>query len=312
MATTKKEKKVKVAPAEKPSSQNGVSGIADRAMLVSLTVRRWQPHTTDKKISAEVANNHKASKDMGKYRKRLLAKAATQATSDIGHQLRSLHYDLTLPWSDDGPRILSGMGYMAYQQKVNALKQQFDTAWQAFLPEYPRHKAEAKALLGTAYNEEDYPPVSVLKTKFAVEIHVQPIPTGKDFRVDVGNEELARIRKQIDEDAKATIEASMKTVWGRLKAVVEHQAKRLKLYKQTDEGVEHSFRDSLVTNIVELLDLLPSLNVTEDKDLERFAIQVRKELTAYPATVLRDDEKVRTDVARRADEILAKMEGFLS
>ena len=42
----------------------------------------------------------------------------------------------------------------------------------------------------------------------------------------------------------------------------EHLAERLQAFQVTEEGVEHPFRDSVVTNLVKLVDILPKLNVT--------------------------------------------------
>jgi len=44
--------------------------LAERALLVTLNIRRWQAARTDKKITAEVASTHAVSeKRAGRYRK---------------------------------------------------------------------------------------------------------------------------------------------------------------------------------------------------------------------------------------------------
>jgi hypothetical protein len=63
---------------------------------------------------------------------------------------------------------------------------------------------------------------------------------------------------------------------------VSHLAERLQAYKVTGEGVEHPFRDSVVRNLVKLVDVLPKLNVTGDPELERLAAQVRASLLVDP------------------------------
>ena len=57
----------------------------------------------------------------------------------------------------------------------------------------------------------------------------------------------------------------------RLYEAVQHLADRLTAYKVTGEGVEHPFRDTVVTNLVKLVDVLPKLNITNDPELERLA-----------------------------------------
>ena len=42
-------------------------------------------------------------------------------------------------------------------------------------------------------------------------------------------------------------------------------AEHLQAYKVTEEGVEHPFRDSVITNLVRLVDVLPKLPSTPCK-----------------------------------------------
>lgn len=304
---TAKDKKVGPVAVPAPTGKHRIN---EHAMLVSLTVRRWHPHKTDREVGQEVATIHSADPTMGKYRKRLLAKETFAKLSSIINEIRNFHYFRTLPWSE-GSRILSSAAYLEYMAKMNELRQAFDAEWQAFLPLYPALKAEAQARMNSLYKEEDYPSIQDIATKFGVDIGVTPIPSGNDFRVDLGDAEVKRIRKEIEQQAQVTVEQAMKEVWGRLRDVVSHAAERLKAYKDDGAKVEHPFRDTLVTNITELLDVIPSLNITNDPKLAKFANTIRAEITAYSAVVLRDDAKVRESVAQKADDILAKMAAFL-
>jgi len=87
-------------------------------------------------------------------------------------------------------------------------------------------------------------------------------------------------------------------------------AERLQAYKVTEEGVEHPFRDSVVTNLVKLVDILPKLNVTADVELERLAAQVRTSLVVDPQE-LRKSEAVRTEIARSAAAIADRMAAYM-
>lgn len=312
-AVKKPAHKAAVKPATVAKVEVNPSALGERAMLVSMTIRRWHPHITDKQISDKVAEDHNAKHDAGKYRKRVLPKEALFKLASIGNKLRALHYYRTLPWTDEGYRILSSAGYLEYTEKARQLIDQYNEEWQTnFLPNYQQFKDDWKVRTGSMYKEEDYPPVSALKEKFGVDISIRPLPTAEDFRVQVGDDEVKRIRKSIEEESKKTVEAAMKEVWGRLRDVVAHMAERLNAYKVTEDGTEGKFRDSLVGNIAELLDVVPSLNLTQDPALDQFAADIRKRLTAVTATVLRDDETVRKATAAAAEDILAKMAGYLA
>ena len=90
-----------------------------------------------------------------------------------------------------------------------------------------------------------------------------------------------------------------------------HLAERLQAYQVTEEGVEHPFRDSIVTNLVRLVDILPKLNVTADLELERLATQVRASLLVDPQE-LRKSESVRSETAKAATVIAQRMAGYMA
>jgi hypothetical protein len=299
-----------VAPAPAPVGSHVIN---DRAMLVGLTIRRWHPHKTDRVASQEIADAHKSDINMGRYRKRLVIKEHFKGMLTVINQLRNEFFFLTLPWSDDGYRILSANGYFEFTKRIADLKGKFNTEVAAFIPEYPSMKAEAEKRLNGLFNEADYPSESKLREMFGIDVTIRPIPSGKDFRVDVGDSEVKMIREAIEEQSKRVIENAVKDLWRRLQSVLEHASKRLKEYSvSTDGKVEHTFRDSTISNIIELVDIIPALNITNDPDLVKFAERIRKEVTAHTAEELRDQETLRVSVATKADDILSKMAGYLS
>jgi hypothetical protein len=311
MTKMAKKKEVKQAPAVLPVV--GIHKINDRAMLVGLTVRRWHPYCTDQKVSKDVAQRNNANSDMGRYRKRLIAKEVFAATRACETKLRVKHHFLTLPWADDGYRILSSTGYFPYIKAINEEIDKFKAEVAKFLPEYPRYREEAKKELNSLFNEADYPSESEIANKFIAYYDIRSIPAGEDIRVDIGVQELKKVQAAADARAEETIKAAIKDIWVRLQEVVSHASERLKAYSVGKDGkVEHTFRDSLITNIIELLDVVPALNVLGDPEITKFADAIRASMTQHPAEVLRDDEKLRVKTAWAADEILAKMSGFLT
>ena len=88
-------------------------------------------------------------------------------------------------------------------------------------------------------------------------------------------------------------------------------SERLKAYKVTEEGVENKFHDTLVTNLVKLVDVLPKLNITNDANLDRLAEQVRASLLVDPKE-LRKSESIRNDTANAADAIAEQMASYMA
>lgn len=285
------------------------------AMLVDMTIHRWTPMVTDRAAGKEVAQQHQAEVAMGRFVKNLLnPKApAIQKLVRLTNELRQAHTFRTLPWIDGGTRILSSKGYFAYTKAVSELVAQYKVASEEFIAGYEEAVKDARRRLGTLFVEGEYPSKDQLRHRFGVTLNFFPLPAREDFRVDLGNEETERIRKSIQETAQSQIDAAMKDVWGRLSAVLGKAVEKLNGYKRNSEGrIENGFRDTLITNITELLEMIPSLNITGDTKLTEFAEEIRKQITVYSADALRDNESLRPTVAKKAEEILSKMNGYLA
>jgi hypothetical protein len=69
-------------------------------------------------------------------------------------------------------------------------------------------------------------------------------------------------------------------------------------------------RDSVVTNLVKLVDVLPKLNVTGDPELERLAAQVCASLLVDPQE-LRESKSLRSETAKKAFAICDRMAAYM-
>jgi hypothetical protein len=71
---------------------------------------------------------------------------------------------------------------------------------------------------------------------------------------------------------------------------------------------ESRFHASLVTNVFDLVDLLPQLNVGQDQELNRFAAEIRNRLCVYPAHELKKNDMLRVTTASDAAALLDEMD----
>ena len=93
------------------------------AMLVSLRISAWSGRLYDRKASNHVAVHHEASASAGRYNKCLLPKAAFAALTATMSKARSSHYEQTLPWDDQGSRLLTVANYEHYMQLLDGLRE---------------------------------------------------------------------------------------------------------------------------------------------------------------------------------------------
>jgi hypothetical protein len=285
--------------------------LSSRAMLCSLSISMWCARKHDPDASEEIAMRHGAQADSGRYHKMLLPKQALAEIQKIVSEARQEHYFMTLPWDDNGYRVLPAAVYMDHGEKMRTLSNRFSVAVDTLARQFLTLVDQAKTRLGGLFRESDYPSTAELRAKFSFDTKVLPLPDAGDFRVALGDEEKDRIKRQITAAVEASLQVGTRELWFRLYEAVQHMADRLAAYKVTEQGVEHPFRDTVVTNLVKLVDVLPKLNITNDAELERLAEQVRTSLLVDPNS-LRKSESARAETAKAAAAIAQHMAGYMA
>lgn len=277
-----------------------------KAMLVDLSIKCWYARKHDRKVTEEVAEAHQTRGDVGRYNKNLLPVDALSydTVRRLVGEIRLEHYRQTLPWSNDGARILPAVNYLQYMEIMREKRGKFERAVKEFLVEYPGLRENAKEQLKTLYQAEDYPQVGRIEQLFGVSVKVFPLPAGEDFRVSLAGGDAEAIREQIEKDTRETVVEAMREPYRRLHVVVARMAERL-------GDPKGKFKDSLVSNIEELCDLLPSLNLTGDPEMGRMTDLVRSKLAGHDPDDLRDDAKLRKQVAEEARRIGADLAAFM-
>ena len=161
-----------------------------------------------------------------------------------------------------------------------------------------------RPVLNGLFSQEDYPSTDKLRKKFNLRLEVIPIPSGDDFRVKMSAEEHARVARDIDANVRESLARGTADLWERLKEVVSHMVDRL-------NEPESRFHATLVTNVQDLVKLLPQLNVVGDPELNRFATEIEKRLCNYNARDLKQNEILRVATANDATALLYEMDDLL-
>lgn len=288
--------------------------ISDRAMLASVRITQWTARKLDKRVTAEVNESHGAGADAGRYNKALLSKGALAKVAAIASAARTLHYERTLPWSDDGNRVLPATGYLEFASKMKALRADFDSAVAEFVGGYPAFVADARIKLNGLFDAADYPSAGDIARRFGFDVVLLPMPDARDFRVDVGDAESAAIRADIEARTAETIKAGMADLASRIAKTVGAMAETLGESRTNKAGETTSaiFRDSLVGNVRDLCALLPGLNITGDSRIAEFAARMESELLRHDAADLRVDPYARADTAKAAAAILADVSAYMA
>lgn len=264
-------------------------------MLASLNICQWSARKHDKAITNEVDKSHGA-KDGGRYNKLLIDKAALEPMEKIANAARSYHYKVTLPWGDNGDRLLVAALFMDYTKEMRDFKTQFQVSVNRFITDYPQLKVDARKRLGTMYDPNDYPPN--IADKFVMGWAFSPVPVANDFRVNLSADHVDAIKTDIEARMTERQVAAAKKVYERARKIVQ------KIAEQTSTK-ERRIYDSTIDNAREFVGLLPALNFTGDPELNRIGADLQ--ILLVDPDRLRQDHVLRQSTAKQAEALLARM-----
>lgn len=269
-----------------------------RSMLVELTIRQWTARKHDKKVSQEVDQGHGA-KNAGRYNKQLIAKDALEPIAKKASAIRQFHYARTLPWGNNGQRLLPAKFFMDYRNELVKHRDEFNRLVDTFIASYPQLISDARMRLGSLYDPSEYLPAADVRLGFGVEFDIFPVPTAGDFRVEVANEERAEIAAQIEAATQERQANATKACYERVRDVLQRM-------KQQCVAGKTRITDSLTADVRDLAGMLDDLNIAGDPELTRLAAEIRQGLLV-DVDDLRASPKTRQAVGDRAAELLDSM-----
>ena len=277
--------------------------ILTKAVLVNLSIGQFNPKRQDAKITSEVLNKHGVMGKAGNWMKNLIDPDSLDDIQKVAQYARMEHYRLSLPWADDGWRILPVAMYQQYQDTMRQARKDYQAEVEKFMAKYPSLIEEARRVLNGMFNAADYPSADTVQSKFYMSVNMSPVPSGNDFRVSLAGPDMVTMQADVDERVKAATQAAAKDLWQRLITPVKNMAEKL----GTKDAI---FRDTLVSNLEEIIGLIPSLNITGDATLETFARECKEKLAGVNPEDLRKNKDARAEVATQAADILKRLEGY--
>lgn len=308
-------------PFDIPLPPKDQTSLASKAMLSTVSISAWSGYRYDQEASEEFAEIHGAEKDSGRFNKRLVPRQDLEEITKIIGRARRDHEFVTLPWSDNGYRVLPAAAYMDHTKTMRSHASEFNAAVERFVVRF-EDLVKNQSRLGTLFKVGDYPGMrdeagslrfafpQELRKRFSFETKVLPLPDANDFRVSIGDEDRERIKRQIAESIQASLRVGTRELWQRLYKVVSHMSARMSQYNSAEEGKKPKLYDSMITNIIEVVDVLPKLNIAGDTELDRMANEIRCSLLVNPKE-LRKSEIMRADTAKAAAEIAQRMAAYM-
>lgn len=305
--------------------------ITTAAMLGTLNISVWEARRQDKNTAAEVtAQKGARSKRAATVHKHLLSEcSALEAIKSLRSEARVWFNNHTLPWDDNGRRIVPVARYMDVTDEAAKFAARFDALVNAFCNTYSSEISAQAFKMGALFDRGEYPPVDEVRAKFRFNFVVEPMPVAGDFRVDIGNEAARQLHEQYEKAMEQRVSAAVSDAWQRVKDQVVWVHERMTAVlnfnpddPQTVEDEEGSpdasdgaapkkrrrpkLYDSMLEQGLALTGLLRDLNVTNDPRLEEARHDLEKALSRIDMDSLRESPELQRSTQTAMQSIIDK------
>ena len=274
-------------------------------MLCELKISCWTGRKKDKSASASVTRQSYADNGTASVNKKLLGNCdELTAIQKFVANARNIHYSMTMPWSDLGMRLLPTAQYFKYHEQITELQSEFDSMVDTFCNNYTWEVSRAQARIGSLFRADDYPSEASIRDKFAFNMSYIPLPDSGDFRVDVGNDQRDVLESHYNDYYNKQLGSAMQDVWDRTYKALSNMSERLD-YGGGDK--KKVFRDSLVENVLDMVELLNVCNVTGDSQMSAMALKLDDALRGVTPDGLRNNETFRVETKRAVDDAIKSL-----
>jgi hypothetical protein len=277
--------------------------IASSAMLVELNFSVFTGRKNDRAVSAEIDAQKNTTTRAGNYHKKLFAdEPQFDAIQKFAGNTRTYHYHVTMPWSDSGARLLTTPLYFDYNARMTNEQMKFYDLVDVCAKDLNNMIMRAQTKLGAMFNVEDYPNEDEFRAKFRFSLKYLPVPEIGDFRVNVGNEALQYLNESYATYYDEQLKSAYKDVWQRTHEALANMSSKLA------GETKQVFRDSLVGNVREMIELLDKFNVTQDPVMKKAKTKIEYLLLGVTPDSLREDDGFRHDVKSKVDDLLKQFQ----
>jgi len=283
-----------------------VQSISSASMLVGLGIGVWTGRKQDKGASKEVTQIKQAEDGTAKVIKSLLWNCEElDALIKFAANVRNIHYNSTLPWTDMGPRLLPTPKYFAYHKNMSGLQAEFYRMVDVFISAYDLEVAASQAKLGDLFDVREYPNAEELRKKFSFTFNYLPLPDAGDWRLDINTEALASLRDQYKDHYASQLTGAMNDIWKRLYETLNTLSRQLS--DKTEDGKTPRIFASVFDRMQEVLDLMETCNMTNDMQMQLMQRKLAAAFRGIDAEAVKDDAYLRRDTKQAIDAAIKSL-----
>ena len=282
--------------------------ISSAAMIVDFNASVWTARKKDNKASDDVTSMNAADKGVANVTKNLLGECdELRAVQKFAANVRNIHYSMTMPWSDNGSRLLTTQQYFKYNEVMTDLQQEFYRLVGELLDVYEWRVIKAQDKLGTMFNRDEYPTRDSLQDKFGFRMSYEQLPDGGntgDWRLDLPHEAMQTLRTNYTDTFNLKIKGAMDDIWHKLHDNLTTLVRQLDV---NEEGKGNRLYDSVFDRAIELTEMLGTCNVTGDSQMEAMRRQLEQALHGLNLDQIKRSPTLREDTRTKLTAAIAAL-----
>jgi hypothetical protein len=256
----------------------------------------------------QAADTFEASTDLVSASKKLIdtKHPAYTAVTTIKSQAAAFWRGLTLPYPQEGVRLIKQSDIPVFETKMQEFKEQLTAAVANLQLEYEALKDRAREQLGSLYNAEDYP--QTLEGVFAITWEYPPIEPPQylmSFNPQLYEQEQHRVQQRFENAVALAEEAFAEELSG----LVSHLIERL---TPDPEGKKKKFRASAVENFKEFYDNFRRMNVRSNAQLESLIAQAHNLVSGVDPVELRQNQEMQQNLKNQMSDLRTSLDSVIS
>jgi hypothetical protein len=267
--------------------------LEDSTIVVHLNLRVPTSLKRLPKIERSIAEMSSAASGRVRASKRILDSPLIARGRSLVNALRAEHHALTLPWQQDGRRLLPLRFHTQHTELVSRAQDELGRIRSAIRVQYENLIEHDKATLGTLFNPGDYLSAERLAGRFRIECMSEPLTDTRDLRISLPGEEIEKLRAQIERQREVALAEATEGLWRQLeetigRLVASLSDPRAKLYTAT------------LRNLLDLCARLDGLNIADDSELAEMRTRILADFSSLDLETARKEPGLRQGAAATA------------
>jgi len=279
------------------------SRVCSGGVLYSITLGKFGTEKLDKQASAKArADAGITDKKSARVYKTLVNAQVIEMIKKLDAYIRTIPKKYGAPW---GPNIwfIPASRYIELTREIKVKLDERNELVKRVADEYNIAREEAKTRLGTMFNDDDFPSVAHVVSKFTQETRTAQITSPNGSMLGI----FGDIASAVMSDVQETFNDQIGSMVPYIKEVL---LTPLVAMSASLQNVNAIYRDTLFTNVWDACDQARGLNVVQDEEILGAIHEIDNCLRRQPETC-RESKTARSMVAADCGRIIEHLGGTI-